>query len=144
MASSGGLWPRWPTTVLPPGALCAITRLAFRAPKVWGRKTKLMVNCLPDRSVVGPFQPPATPKSVVAGPALKLKMRLVVGREAVGELTVKDPLEMGECDSGAIRPAFITQQNSRNPGTHSIGQITHGFARSGRNHDGDTVEYGSP
>src|SRR5438876_3287752 len=80
----------------------------------------------------------------VAGPALKLKMRLVVGREAVGELTVKDPLEMGECDSGAIRPAFITQQNSRNPGTHSIGQITHGFARSGRNHDGDTVEYGSP
>src|SRR5947207_13270871 len=79
----------------------------------------------------------------VAGPALKLKMRLVVGREAVGELTVKDPLELGECDSGAIRPAFITQQNSRNPGTYSIGQIIHGFARSGNNHDWDTEEYDS-
>src|SRR5215469_4362107 len=77
-----------------------------------------------------------TGRGRAAGPALKLKMRLLAGREAVVELTVKDPLETSAGGRATIRPGSVANQNSRNPGTPGIGQITQGFLRR-------AAEYGS-
>src|SRR5229473_8571033 len=63
-----------------------------------------------------------TGRGKAAGPALKLKTRLVVGAEAVVELTMTDPLEFVDAALGPFRfpqvserVAFVAVQNSRSP-----------------------------